>query len=68
MVRKPNRRGYARGCLLPDFLREDDSAMTVLGKHYAARQARHARADYCYTFCHTLMVLMGTKNTRSLES
>ena len=47
MVGKPNRRSHAGGCLLPDFLREDRSAVTALGKNDTTRKARYARADNC---------------------
>jgi hypothetical protein len=56
MVRKPNRRGHAGGCLLPNILREDGSAVTLLGKHYTACQAGHAGADNCDSLCHITMV------------
>ena len=56
MVGKPNRRSYAGGCLLPGFLRQDRSAIAVLSEHYAARQARHTRADNCDVSLHSQMV------------
>ena len=56
MVRKPNRRSDAGGCLLPDFFRENRSAVTVLGKNDTAGKARHACADNCDSLCHIAMV------------
>ena len=47
MVGKPNRRSHAGGCLLPDVLREDRRAVTVLGKNHTTRKSRHARANDC---------------------
>ncbi len=68
MVGKPNRRSYAGGCLLPGFLRQDRSAIAVLSKHYAARQARHARADNCDSLrSHQMVGMRDRKNTRSGE-
>ena len=56
MVGKPNRRSHAGGCLLPDVLREDRSAVTALGKNDTTRKARYARADNCDSLRHITMV------------
>ena len=54
MVGKPNRRSHAGGCLLPDVLREDRSAVTALDKNDTTRKARHTRADNCDVSIHSL--------------
>jgi hypothetical protein len=56
MVGKPNRRSHAGGCFLPDVLRKDRSAVTVLSKYDTARQARYARANNGDSLCHITMV------------
>jgi hypothetical protein len=56
MVGEPNRRSHAGGRLLPDVLREDQSAVTPLSKNDTTRKARYTRANNCDWLCHITMV------------
>jgi len=42
--------------MLPDVLREDRSAITLLSKNDTTRKARYARANNCDPLCHITMV------------
>src|SRR4051812_47168167 len=56
MVGKPNRGSHAGGCLLPNVLREDRSAIALLGENHTTRKSRYAHANNCDVSRHSQMV------------